>query len=113
MREKFVQLNATRGLKLVVDSDTGLPTDNAAAYRAAFDQRYTGGLGEPGLARRFQRAVMRLEEPRLNAAHFLLASLLGLQPGKSRRNDRFKARAAFCRLILTTNFDPFLQIALQ
>src|SRR5205823_9398890 len=92
---------------------TGLPNDYAAAYRAAFDPRYMGALGEPGPARKFQRAMMRLDQPRLNGAHFLLASLLGVQPGQSRRNDLFKARAAFCRLILTTNFDPFLQTALQ
>jgi tetratricopeptide (TPR) repeat protein len=67
----------------------------------------------PGQARNFQRALMRLNQPRLNAAHFLLASILGVQPTISRPSSSFKAPAAFSRLILTTNFDPFLQIALQ
>src|SRR6202451_3330434 len=111
--EQFVKRNANRGLSLPLNTDNGLPNDNSAGYRAAFDPRYWGALGEPGLARKFQRAMMRLDQPRLNGAHFLLASLLGLQPGQSRRNHLFKSRAAFCRLILTTNFDPFLQIALQ
>ncbi|MCL4177397.1 MAG: tetratricopeptide repeat protein [Verrucomicrobia bacterium] len=57
--------------------------------------------------------MTRLEKPRLNAAHFLLASLLGVQPGRFRPSKLFKARSAFSRLILTTNFDPFLQTALQ
>ena len=111
--KRFVERNATRGLILPLDSSTGLPQVNADGYRAAFDSTYFGAVGEPAQARKFQRALMRLDQPRLNAAHFLLASLLGVQPGKSRRNNLFKAQAAFCRLILTTNFDPFLQTALQ
>jgi tetratricopeptide (TPR) repeat protein len=41
--------------------------------------------------------------------------LLGVQPRKKQTegNELFKAHAAFSRLILTTNFDPFLQTALQ
>ena len=39
--------------------------------------------------------------------------MLGVQPAGGQRNDQYKMRAAFCRLILTTNFDPFLQICLQ
>lgn len=101
--ERFVTRNAKRHLNLPLDPATGLPKDYAAAYRAAFDPGYTGAIGEPAQARRFQRTVMRLDQPRLNAAHFLLASMLGVQPGKSRESKLFKARAAFCRLILTTN----------
>jgi hypothetical protein len=111
--EQFVRRNAKRNLDLPLNPNTGLPNDYSAAYRAAFNPDHIGAVGEPAQARRFQRALMRLDQPRLNAAHFLLASLLGVQPGKSRRNDLFKARSAFCRLILTTNFDPFLQTALQ
>ena len=110
---KFVARNSARGLSLGLDPDTGLPEEYADAYKAAFDPRYIGAVGEPAEARKFQRTLMRLDQPRLNAAHFLLASLLGLQPYKSRRNPLFNAEAAFCRVILTTNFDPFLQIALQ
>ncbi len=108
--ERFAGRNNTG---LYIDPVTGLPNDHSAAYRAAFDPNFAGAVGEPAMARRFQRRLMQLDRPRLNAAHFLLASLLGVQPGRSRRNDLFKAGAAFSRLILTTNFDPFLQIALQ
>jgi tetratricopeptide (TPR) repeat protein len=108
----FVQLNANRKLDLPLDSQ-GLPESYSDAYRAVFTPRYTGAVGTPAEARNFQRALMRLDKPRLNAAHFLLASLLGVQPGKSRPNNLFNASAAFSRLILTTNFDPFLQTALQ
>jgi hypothetical protein len=111
--QEFVQRNANRGLKLPLDSQNGLPVDYSAAYKAAFTSDYRGAVGEPAQARKFQRALMRLEQPRLNAAHFLLASLLGVQPGRSRKSLLFRARAAFSRLILTTNFDPFLQTALQ
>jgi tetratricopeptide (TPR) repeat protein len=110
---EFVKKNAKRDLVLELEAQTGLPHVYSDAYKAIFTSGYTGAVGEPAQARKFQRALMRLDKPRLNAAHFLLASLLGIQPGKSRKSDLFKARAAFSRLILTTNFDPFLQIALQ
>ena len=110
---RFAKRNASRGLTLPLDSQTGLPKSYSDAYRAVFTPEYRGAVGEPAQARKFQRALMRLDKPRLNAAHFLLASLLGGQPGKSRRSDLFNYSAAFSRLILTTNFDPFLQIALQ
>lgn len=110
---KFMERNVAMGLRLELDPNTGLPRDNSAAYKAAFDPNYSGAVGAPAQARKFQRMIMRLEQPRLNAAHFLLASILGVQPGKSRKSSLFKSRAAFSRLILTTNFDPFLQVALQ
>jgi tetratricopeptide (TPR) repeat protein len=110
--QKFIDQN-TGHLTLKLDPSTLLPADYTAAYKAAFDPHFNGAVGEPAEARKFQRTLMRLDQPRLNAAHFLLASLLGLQPYKSRGNALFRAEAAFCRLILTTNFDPFLQIALQ
>jgi tetratricopeptide (TPR) repeat protein len=109
----FVRKNAGRDLVLDLDDQTGLPKTYSDAYKAIFTTGYAGAVGDPALARKFQRALMRLDKSRLNTAHFLLASLLGVQPGKSRKNDLFKARAAFSRLILTTNFDPFLQTALQ
>lgn len=110
---KFVERNLKNGLTVKLDSATGLPEDNGEAYRAAFSPRYSGAVGAPAEAREFQRAMMQLTKPRLNAAHFLLASLLGTQPGKTRDSSLFRAQAAFSRLILTTNFDPFLQTALQ
>jgi tetratricopeptide (TPR) repeat protein len=109
----FVDSNKGRGLDLRLDATTGLPEDNGEAYRAAFSPRYRKAVGAPAEARKFQRALMQLNKPRLNAAHFLLASLLGVQPGKTRESSLFRADAAFSRLILTTNFDPFLQTALQ
>jgi tetratricopeptide (TPR) repeat protein len=98
---------------LSLESVTGMPANYADAYRAAFDPRFAGAVGEPAQARKFQRALMRLDDLRLNAAHFLLASMLGVQPGKTRESKLFKTKAAFSRLLLTTNFDPFLQTALQ
>lgn len=80
--KRFVERNERRKLDFKLDSRTGLPGEYPAAYRAAFDPEYTGALGTPGPARKFQQAVMRLNQPRLNAAHFLLASMLGVQPGK-------------------------------
>ncbi|PYK25996.1 MAG: hypothetical protein DME59_08815 [Verrucomicrobia bacterium] len=110
---EFVKRNASRGLVLPLDSQTALPETYSDAYKAVFTPEYFGAVGEPFQARRFQRALMQLDKPRLNAAHFLLASLIGVQPGKSRGSNSFKFSAAFSRLILTTNFDPFLQTALQ
>ena len=111
----FVDQNSEQeGFNLPLNSQTGLPENYADAYQAAFNTDYDGAVNTPKLARDFQLALMQLTRPRLNAAHFLLASLLGVQPGKtSRQNYLFKAKAAFSRLILTTNFDPFLQTALQ
>src|SRR5262249_5252790 len=112
--QKFVEKNTTRGLTLPLNPNTGLPEINADAYKACFSPEYSGAVGDPGHARRFQREPMRLDRPRLNAAHFLLASLFGHQPGRSRENGALlRAQAAFCRLILTTNFYLFLQIAPQ
>lgn len=112
---EFVRRNPSCEPEIRLDEMTGLPVDYAAAYRAAFDPGYIGAVGAPADAREFQRLLMRLDQPRLNAAHFLLASLLGVQPRRSQPgpSDWFKTRAAFSRLILTTNFDPFLQTALQ
>ena len=110
--KKFAEDNSRPELKLELNGE-GLPSNHAAAYRAVFNKGSVGALSDLGLARKFQRDLMRLDQPRLNAAHFLLASLLGVQPAKQRKNQLFKANAAFSRLILTTNFDPFLQTALQ
>jgi tetratricopeptide (TPR) repeat protein len=109
--KRFVERNVDA--KVALDPSTGLPEDYSAAYRAAFNPKCSGAVGKPAQSRSFQRRLMRLDQPRLNAAHFLLASLLGVQPRKNRKSDLFKAEAAFSRLILTTNFDPFLQTALQ
>ncbi|MGJ5817534.1 tetratricopeptide repeat protein [Paludibaculum fermentans] len=83
------------------------------AYQEVFNTRRLGALGAPADARRFQRDVMSPRLSKLNPAHFFLASILGVQPGPRRPSKLFRTESAFCRLILTTNFDPFLQIALQ
>jgi tetratricopeptide (TPR) repeat protein len=110
--QDFAERNKKQDLNLKVNAK-GMPEIYSDAYQAAFDPKYSGAVGTPADARKFQRELMRLDQPRLNAAHFLLASLLGVQPGKGRQSVSFQSKAAFSRLILTTNFDPFLQIALQ
>lgn len=110
----FVQANEGRqlGLKL---TQAGLPEANrfADAYKAVFSADFDSVIGAPADARKFQRALMQLDRPRMNAAHFLLASLLGAQSSRFKSSDQFRFASAFSRLILTTNFDPFLQLALQ
>ena len=66
---EFVKRNASRGLVLPLDSQTGLPETYSDAYKAVFTPEYFGAVGEPFQARRFQRALMQLDKPRLNAAH--------------------------------------------
>lgn len=109
-----IERNKTSGLQLELNPQ-GIPIDSALAYQSAFDHRYNGALGDPALAREFQREVIDLKRPRLNAAHFFLASIIAAQPSADggRRLEIWKHRAAFNRLIVTTNFDPFLQTALQ
>jgi tetratricopeptide (TPR) repeat protein len=108
----FVERNRD-SIQLELD-ERNFPRDHVAAYKAVFDYNYSGALGDPALARRFQREIIQPGKRRLNLAHFLLASIVGTQPGLGAPQDGlFKHRAAFTRLILTTNFDPFLQSALQ
>ena len=111
---QVVEQNKTSRLQLELNPQ-GIPIDSALAYQVAFDHRYNGALGDPALAREFQREVIDLKRPRLNAAHFFFGSIIAAQPGADggRRLEIWKHRAAFSRLIVTTNFDPFLQTALQ
>jgi tetratricopeptide (TPR) repeat protein len=111
---RFEQNNRDRDLHLKL-TPAGLPDlgHSATAYQAVFNPDYDSIVGAPADARKFQQALMQLDRFRLNAAHFLLASLLGVQSGRSRASELFRFASAFSRLILTTNFDPFLQIALQ
>ena len=111
---QFIEQNKTSGLQLEIDPQ-GIPINSAAAYQAAFDHRFNGALGDPALAREFQREIMDLKRPRLNAAHFFFASIIAAQPGADggHRPEIWKFRSALSRLIVTTNFDPFLQTALQ
>jgi hypothetical protein len=98
---------------LQLDLRTGVPTNYVAAYQAAFNPEYRQAFATSRDARAFQRALIRVDTTRLNAAHFLLASILAAQPGRTRPGPLFYSKAAFSRLIVTTNFDPFLQVALQ
>jgi tetratricopeptide (TPR) repeat protein len=111
---EFVESNRDRGLDFQLDTN-GLPAPAkfAAAYQAVFSADFDSIVGAPADSRTFQRAMMALDRYRLNAAHFLLASILGVQPGRHKPSDLFRQKGALSRLILTTNFDPFLQIALQ
>ena len=109
--KQMVDINSHHKMMFSIDPNKGMPDNYSAAYMAAFDPDYNGALGTPASARQFQRALMCLDKPRLNAAHFLLASILGVQ--KTRGSKLFKTDSAFSRIILTTNFDPFLQTALQ
>ena len=80
--QNFAKENKSRGLELPL-SKLGLPINPSLAYQAAFDPRYTGALGNRSVACNFQRHIMRLGMARLNAAHFLLGSILGVQPNRA------------------------------
>ncbi len=96
----------------------GLPDDCGAAYQAVFHREALGGFENLARTRRFFRQLTMGPEGKvkLNGTHFYLASLLALQPrgsSISEPSDRYKARRPFVRTILTTNFDPLLQVSLQ
>ena len=118
--KKFAEENESKGLQIPL-SVQGLPLDVQLAYKCAFDNRSVWPFANPADAHKFLHGIMRSDPPRLNAAHFFLASILGSQPSivpkesvaKDKTFSLFKFQSAFSRLILTTNFDPFLQIALQ
>jgi tetratricopeptide (TPR) repeat protein len=118
--KRFVKENETCGFN-VEFSNRGLPLRYDEAYKYAFDARSIWPFASQADRRKFLRQLMRPEIPRLNAAHFFLASILGSQPDivvkkdleKLKSSSLFKFQSGFSRLILTTNFDPFLQIALQ
>lgn len=109
---EFVRRNLEFGIDLHLNAETGLPNVPSEAYKAAFSPRFSGALSQPKRAREFQRELIRSSKPGLNLSHFLLASLLALQPS-GRTGDRFKTKSALSRLIFTTNFDSYLQRALQ
>ncbi len=109
------------GLGLTLDKD-GLPDDPGAAYRHLFSGRCGGGMTDLHSERRFfaQFNPRRDGKTRLNATHFYLASILGLQPPRKDAGHHpdthvpyFIGYRPFLQTILTTNFDPLLQVSLQ
>ncbi|MEM7624605.1 MAG: SIR2 family protein [Planctomycetota bacterium] len=90
--------------------EQGLPTPNgdniSHAYKAVMSGQSSRGLHTPALQRAYLRDACKRVGKRINMAHLYLASILSAQ-------DRSDDRAAFCRTIFTTNFDPLLQRALQ
>lgn len=99
--------------KILLSETNGLPKNYVVAYQQAFSCDSRGALEVPAIARDFQKYFISVERFKLNPAHFLLASILGSQPLGSRIKHDFKVQSPLSDLILTTNFDPFLQIALQ
>ena len=111
--QKFFDENKTGVLKDIPSLQVFLD-DYRQQYKYAFAKESVGALGNPADARAFIRTLIRPDRPQLNEAHFILASILGAQPSKTeKKENQFKYQAAFSRCILTTNFDPFLQVALQ
>jgi len=66
------------------------------------------GLTTPALRREYIRHLCQNIKRKNNPAHLYLACILNHQ-----RKQNWKYKAKFCRTILTTNFDPLLQDALQ
>jgi tetratricopeptide (TPR) repeat protein len=127
--EKFLKWNpdlkpskTTANNVSAIDLCDGLAGSNlviADAYQALFDQKRTGGLNTPQLARRFLREITLPEngKTRLNATHFYLASLLSLQRRPDQKGMKgelfYVGRRPFVRTLFTSNFDPLLQTSLQ
>jgi SIR2-like domain len=109
----FIEKNQSNGLGLIL-TDKGFPENEQLAYQYAFDyDNFKWPFANQEDGHKFLHGLMKPDPPRLNAAHFFLASILGTQPNVISKQGSFKFQAAFSRLIVTTNFDPFLQVALQ
>lgn len=67
-------------------------------------------LNDSYTRRAYLNAVMKKAGNKINAAHIYLADILRFQDSKEWKR-RYKC--AFCRTVLTTNFDPLLQRSLQ
>ena len=127
--EKFLELNpdlkvskTDASTPSAINLCNGLADSNsiiADAYKALFDQKRTGGLNTPQLARRFLREITLPEDgkTRLNATHFYLASLLSLQRRPDQKGMKgelfYVGRRPFVRTLITSNFDPLLQTSLH
>jgi len=116
--KKFIEANKSKGWQLELDR-RGVPRDFRSAYKFAFHDKSVWPFQNKAEQRKYLKRFIQPNRFRLNNAHFMLASILGAQPGKGAaskvqsENSLFKFQAAFSRCVLTTNFDHFLQIALQ
>ena len=93
-------------LRFDLDTSSGLPVSahTGFAYRAALSADCTPGLYKRSDARQYFLDVVRRIGNRLNPAHLYLAEILAWLGARECR---------ICGTILTTNFDPLLQRALQ
>jgi tetratricopeptide (TPR) repeat protein len=98
------------GLKLEFDKDSGFPKDDyiSAAYKLLMSVDCPGGLTTPALRRDYIRDLCQSSSRKNNPAHLYLACLLNQQ-----KKHKLKYGLNFCKTILTTNFDPLLQDAMQ
>ncbi len=98
------------GINLEFDKDTCIPKDNyiSEAYKLLMSVNCPNGLTTPALRREYIRHLCQNVKRKNNPAHLYLACLLNHQ-----RKQSWKYKTKFCRTILTTNFDPLLQDALQ
>jgi tetratricopeptide (TPR) repeat protein len=98
-----------------LDATTGLPADGGdnitAAYQAIMSGRAARGFNRPEQRRNYFRALCKRVDKRINLAHLYLGSLLHAQSRPTWKDKQ--NRATFTQTILTTNFDPLLQRALQ
>ncbi|GEM_PF-4017931 len=87
--------------------ESQLPRDYAAAYRDVFDIHQPNlGFSEHNQADQFLAKLIHANIRKLNTSHFMLASIIDLYAQKI-------IRSPLTEQIFTTNFDPFLQKALQ
>ncbi|WP_146151835.1 TPR end-of-group domain-containing protein [Ahniella affigens] len=112
---KSVSSSVPSELRCLIDAKSGLPDDSdgdntTRAYQAIMSGQSGGGLNTADLRRDYFRALCKRVENRINLAHLYLGSLLHSQSTSEWRDLK---RRPFCRTILTTNFDPLLQRALQ
>jgi hypothetical protein len=94
---------------LKLDPATGMPLDSVQAYQWVFDTECCHGLKTRDQARRYHREILRSDGLQINPSHLFLGSLLS----SSQKGSNVASRTPLSRLVLTTNFDPFLQTALQ
>lgn len=101
--------HAEQKFSISFDKDD-LPENSSvtAAYQLLMSPDCPNGLITPELRRRYMRHACQFAGERNNPAHLYLACLLNRQ-----RKKKEWRKADFCRTILTTNFDPLLQNALQ
>ncbi|WP_386066353.1 SIR2 family protein [Tahibacter sp. UC22_41] len=110
-----VQRDTEGKIDFTLDPTTRLPADGGdnitQAYQAIMSGQASKGLNTPGLRRSYFRDLCRRVDKRINLAHLYLGSLLHGQAQETWKKEL--GRSTFTQTILTTNFDPLLQRALQ